>query len=75
MIRVMLPELQLTRHITLSQDSSSNRAGTAAQGGSIGIGTHPCRQHPHSDGHDGLKEQDRMKHDLLGIGSQFGSNK
>lgn len=67
---------QLTTHSNLSQGSSSEQGSTTAQQGSIGTRSprHGYAQGQHSRG-DGCSDEkeDRMKHDLLGIGSQFES--
>lgn len=64
---------QLNIHATLSQDSGDH-ASTTAQQGSDGTQTPPQGQlqghYPRRDDLDEKKE-DRMKQDLLGIGSQF----
>lgn len=75
MLRLILHEPQLTIHDTLSQDPSSDHASTAVQQGSTGTRTPPQGQHPLRAEYHGEKKEDRMKHDLLGMGSQFGSNK
>lgn len=66
-------------YATLSQGYSSDHASTIAQQGSTGTGTPPKGysqgQQPRRIEYRDEKKGDRIKHDLLGIGSQFGSNK
>lgn len=61
-------------HAIPSQDPSSDHASTTAQRGSTGAGAPPRHQHPRRDDFDEEKEN-RMKQDLLGIGSQFETKK
>lgn len=66
---------QLTRHESLSQGSSSDHGTTNAQKGSNGRQTPPPGQYPRSREQRDETKEDRMKHDLLGIGSQFETKK
>lgn len=70
---------QLTTHNPIRQGSSSDQGSTTAQQGSTGTRSPPQGyvpgQQPRQDEYRGEKKEDRMKHDLLGIGSQFESQK
>ncbi|KAL2280847.1 hypothetical protein FJTKL_12163 [Diaporthe vaccinii] len=64
--------------VSAVQGSSSDHASTTAQQGSTGTRTpqgHSQRQPPCRAEYRDEKRKDRMKHDLLGIGSQFDTNK
>lgn len=66
-------------YATLSQGYSSDHGSTTTQQGSTGTGTslqgHSQGQHPRMVEYRDENKGDRVKHDLLGIGSQFESNK
>lgn len=70
---------QLIIYVILSQDSSmgSGYASTTAEQGSTSTQTPLNVYYPREEGkhHHSEKKEDRMKHDLLGIGSQFESKK
>lgn len=79
----MLPliplDYQLIMYDTLSQGSSSDHASTTAQQGSTGtrssLNGSSNGQPSHRVDQCDERKEDRMKHDLLGIGSQFESKK
>lgn len=66
-------------HNTISQGSSSEQGSVIAHQGSTGTRSPPhgrCHgQHPHNVEHNDEKGEECMKHDLLGIGTQFGNKK
>lgn len=66
---------ELTRYESLSLGSSSDQGTTHAQKGSTGRKTPPRGQYPRSKEQRDETKGDRMKHDLLGIGSQFETKK
>ncbi|KAG6365699.1 hypothetical protein INS49_007310 [Diaporthe citri] len=61
--------------VSAVQGSSSDHASTTTQQGSTGRRTppqgHSQRQPPRRAEYRDEKREDRMKHDLLGFGSQF----
>lgn len=76
MLCLILPVHQLIIYDTLSQGSSkgSDHASTTAQQGSTGTRTPPQGKSPRTV-ETREEKGDRMRHDLLGIGSHFENKK